>query len=347
MTGVFMKRNTQKIKANTITSRKWLVGNIVVIVLAIFAITCITIKDVEYEPSVDAGQIAEFKVHVFLDVAEARDNIRLVVAFLAPRSWNGAQNITATYTNTEETGVQTMSIIPAGEIPSQGGGLSWPAAIRGRVGIGENVLDDMEWIVFWTDKTYAVNNGQDIDVYVTFKAKTGPENLSFKPTFFVNETFDAMAEKQDFWAVAKGECFAVVNGTGDGIDFCELHFNAVQPLTATKDDFVTISFQGDVGKNDLVDAGVDKVFLSSKAYVRGSGRQIEVRDRTTAQQLKKQFQFGNSYAITLWPASYYGLAEGEELEKIEYFFTNEDGSVDVKDKVDDVEFDFVYTFKCQ
>lgn len=342
-----MKLNTQKMRANTITSRQWLVGNIVVIVLAIFAITCVTIKKVEYEPTADAGQIAEFKVHVFLDVAEARDDARLVVGFLAPRSWNGAQNITASYTDSEETGVQTMSLIPTGTNPSQGGGLSWPAAIKQRVGIGENVLDDMEWIVFWTDKTYSVSNGQDIDVYVTFQAKTGPENLSFKPTFFVNETADGMAENEDFSELFKGDCFAVTNGTGDGIDFCELHFNAVQPLTATKDDFITVGFQGDVGPNDLVDAGVDQVFLSSMAYVRGSGRQIEVRDHTAAQQLKKQFQFGNAYAITLWPASYYSLAAGEEIEKIEYYFTNEDGSIEVKDKVEDVDVDFVYTFKCQ
>jgi hypothetical protein len=341
-----MKLNTKKMKANTLLSRKWFIGNVVVMVLGIFAMTCVFINEVEYEPSVDAGQIAEFKLTIFLDVAEARNDARLVVGFLAPRSWNAAQNTTATYTDTEETGVQTMSLIPAGTSPSQAPGQSWPAAIRGRVGIGENVLDDMEWITFWTDKTYSVNNGQDIYVYVTIKAKAGPENLKFKPTFFVNETADGMSPSVDFYKVFKGDCFEVTNGTGDVVDFCELHFNSVQPLTATKNDFITIGFQGDVGPNDLVDAGVDKIFLSSTAYVRGSGRQIEVRDRTTVQQLTKQFQYGNSHAITVWPASYYNLAEGEEIEKIEYSFTNEDGSIEVvADKVEDV--DFVYTFKCQ
>jgi hypothetical protein len=340
-----MKLNTQKMKANTILSRKWFIGNVVVIVLAVFAITCVFINEVEYEPTVDAGQIAEFKVTVFLDVIEARNDARLVVGFLAPKSWNAAQNMTATFTDTEETGVQTMSIIPAGISPSQAPGQSWSAAIRGRAGIGENVLDDMEWITFWTDKTYSVTNGQDIYVYVTIKAKTGPENLSFKPTIFVNETADGMTTNQDFYKIYKGDCFAVINGTGDVIDFCELHFNSVQPLTATKDDFITLGFQGDVGTNDLVEAGVDKVFLSSTAYVRGSGRQIEVRDNTAAQQMTKQFQYGNSYAITLWPASYYTLAEGEELEKIEYSFTNEDGSIEVVDE--NAGADFVYTFKCQ
>jgi hypothetical protein len=340
-----MKLNTKKMTANTIFSRKWLVGNIVVIVLGIFAITCVYINEVEYEPTVDAGQVAEFKVTVFLDVIEARNDARLVVGFLAPRSWNGAQNITATYTDTEETGVQTMSIIPAGVSPSQAPGQSWSAAIKGRAGIGENVQDDMEWIVFWTDKTYSVSNGQDIYIYVTIKAKTGPENLSFKPTIFANETADGMTTNQDFYKIYKGDCFSVINGTGDVIDFCELHFNSVQPLTATKDDFITIGFQGDVGSNALVDAGVDKVFLSSTAYVRGSGRQIEVRDNTAAQQMTKQFQYGNAYAITLWPASYYNLAEGEELEKIEYSFTNEDGTIEVVDE--NAGADFVYTLKCQ
>lgn len=339
-----MKLNTQRMKASTL-SRKWLVGNIVVMVLGVLAMTCVFINEVEYESSANAGEVAEFKVKVFLDVIEARNDARLVVAFLAPRSWNGAQNITATYTDSEETGVQTMSVIPANVSPSQAPGQSWSAAIRGRAGIGENVLDDMEWISFWTDKTYSVSNGQDITIDVTFKAKTGPENLSFKPTFFVNETADGMTTNQDFYKVYKGDCFAVINGTGDGIDFCELHFNSVQPLTATKDDFITIGFQGDVDTNDLIEAGVDKIFLSSTAYVRGSGRQIEVRDNTVAQQMKKQFQYGNSYTLTLWPARYYNLAEGEEIEKIEYSFTNEDGSIEVVDEA--VGSDFVYTFKCQ
>jgi hypothetical protein len=340
-----MKLTNQKITANTILSRKWLVGNIVVMVLGILAMTCVYINEVEYAPTVNAGEVAEFKVTVFLDVAEARNDARLVVGFLAPRSWNAAQNLTATYTDTEETGVQTMSIIPASTSPSQAPGQSWSAAIRGRVGIGENVLDDMEWVTFWTDKTYSVNNGQDIYVYVTFKIKTGPENLRFKPTFFVNETADGMTTSQDFYKVYKGDCFAVINGTGDVVDFCELHFNSVQPLTAAKDDFITIGFQGDVGDNALVEAGVDKIFFSSTAYVRGSGRQVEVRDITAAQQMKKQFQYGNSYAITLWPGSYYDLAEGEEIEKIEYSFVNEDGTIEVVDE--NAGADFVYTFKCQ
>jgi hypothetical protein len=312
-----------------------------VVVLAFLAITCVFIDGVDYDSSVKAGETATFTVHVTIDGQSTVTNTRMVIGFLSPKSWKVAQNTTLTYTSDIDAGVQTMSLIPAGTMPKNSPGQTWSAAIKNRFGFGENVLDDMEWVAYWSDKTYTVNNGDDITADVVISVKAGTENLKFKPTFFLNHTEDGLSPDDKHFKIFKGDCFTVTDGTGDLVDFCEVHFNAAQPLTATKDDFVTFSFQGDVAANDLIEA--DKIFLCSKAYTH-TGDVIEVCQKETRSQLKKQFQYGNAYTITLWPANYFNVPEGQEILKVEYTFTNEDGSVEVSEGSGSP---FTYTFKCQ
>jgi hypothetical protein len=327
-------------KANTILDRKWFLANMVVVVLAFMAITCVFIDGVEYADTVQAGETAAFIVKVSVDGQATVTNTRMVIGFLAPKSWNAAQNTTVTYTSSADAGVQTMSLVPAGTSPKNSPGMSWAAAIRNRFGVGENVLDDMEWVVYQSDNTYTVNNGDDLTADVLISAKAGMDNLKFKPTFFLNHTDDGLSTDDKHFKVYKGSCFTVTGGTGDLIDFCEVHFNAAQPLTATKDDFVTFSFQGDVADNDLIHA--DKIFLCAKAYTQNGG-ELEVCQTEAKSQMKKQFQYGNAYSITVWPANYFTVPEGDEVLKIEYSFRNEDGSVEITDAGNA----FVYTFKCQ
>jgi hypothetical protein len=327
-------------KANTILDRKWFLANMVVVVLAFMAITCVFIDGVEYDDTVKAGEVATFTVNVSVDGQETAANTRMVIGFLAPKSWNAAQNTAVTYTSSEDDGIQTMSLIPASTNPKNSPGLTWSAAIRNRFGVGENVLDDMEWVVYWSDKTYTVNNGDDLTAAVLISAKAGMDNLKFKPAFFLNHTNDGLGTDDKHFKIFKGNCFAVTDGAGDLIDFCEVHFNAAQPLTATKDDFITFSFQGDVADNDLINA--DKIFLCATAYTQ-NGDVLEVCPAEATSQMKKQFQYGNAYSITLWPANYFNIPEGDEIVKIEYAFRNEDGTVEITDAGNA----FVYTFKCQ
>lgn len=332
---------SEKMKATTVPGRRRSLASVLMIMLAFLVMTCVFIDEVNYDSSVQAGQTATFTVSVSIDGQSTVTNSRMVIGFLAPKSWNASVNTTVTYTSDIDAGVQTMSLVPAGEIPKNSPGQTWPAAIKNRFGFGENVLDDMEWIVYWSDKAYTVNNGDDITADVTINAKAGVENLKFKPMFFLNHTDDGLSTDDKHFKVYKGDCFTVTDGTGDLIDFCESHFNAAQPLTATKDDFVTFSFQGDVAPNDLINA--ENIFLCSEAYTQ-NGDVIEVCQSDASAQMKKQSEFGNAYAVTVWPASYFSIPEGDEIVRIEYTFRNEDGSVEVKDNDGNP---FIYTFKCQ
>jgi hypothetical protein len=325
-------------------SGKWMPGNIIIVIIAALVMTCMSITAVIRDDSVKAGEVTVFQVKVEIRPNGSATGTRLIMGFLAPKSWNAAANTTVTYTSgTYENGVQTMSIVPAGTVPKDFPDQAWPAAIRNKYSYGENVLDDMEWIVYWSDKTYDIQQGVDIDAYVSIAAKAGPQNLSFKPTFFVDDTEDGLHDNTRY-GVFKTDCFVVTDGEGDLIDFCELHFNAAQPLTATKDDFITLDFQGDVGPNNLIQA--DAIYLCATAYT-DKGSVLTVCGAEDKNRMKKQFQFGNAYTITLWPGGYFNVPADESIEKIEYYFSNTDGSVVMKDGPTNTETPFVYNMKCQ
>jgi hypothetical protein len=62
--------------------------------------------------------------------------------------------------------------------------------------------------------------------------------------------------------------------------------------------------------------------------------------------MRKQFQFGNAYTITIWPAGYFNVPEDEELQRIEYRFQNAGGTV-TKPKADEEHLTYTYTLNCK
>jgi hypothetical protein len=305
---------------------------------------CVNLDGVDYPLTAMAGETVTFTMHVRIDAIDNITGTRMVIAFLAPKSWKAAQNTTVTYTSKVDEGIQTMSLIPDGTVAKNSNGQTWPVAIRSRLGVGKNVLDDMEWVVYWSDKVYSVSNGEKIPADVKIKTKLGPENMRLKLGFFLNHTGDGFSGDDKHYKVIFSDCFEVSGGEGDLIDFCNLHFNAAQPATATKDDILTFKFQGDVGTNPLYNT--TPVYFCAKAYT-DNGNVYEVCGRDEKSQMKKESQFGNTYAITLWPGAYFNLPPQEKPLRIEYTFTNADGTVQVKDEIDGSPDPFVYTFKCQ
>ena len=64
--------------------------------------------------------------------------------------------------------------------------IPWSELLMSEYGVGTNVLNDMEWVAFSTDKIYAIYNHDQATIKITLKCKTGPKNLRFKPAFFIN-----------------------------------------------------------------------------------------------------------------------------------------------------------------
>ena len=144
--------------------------------------------------------------------------------------------------------------------------------------MGTNVLNDMEWVAFSTNKIYTMLEHENATIKITLKCKTGPKNLRFKPAFFINFAEDDFPGDEKYRKyVSSNECFEVVEGVGEVTDFCAFHYNKTEPLAALQDDFVTFTFLGDTYENKLKDA--DAVYMEATAYT-DNGNTYEVKEKS-------------------------------------------------------------------
>ncbi len=315
-------------------------------VFLLFLLTqCLFLDSVNYDPIVKAGEIATFEMNIRVEPLENSSDVRLVIGYLVPKSWDAANNTDVTYTSNIDEGTKTMSLIPEGNLPRNGNGLTWEDGLKNKYGVGPNVLDDMEWIVYWSDQVYSVTNGEKLEATVSLKTKTGPDNLRAKLGFFLNHTNDGLSNSTDHNKVMYTDCFEVVEGEGSVIDFCELHYNSAQPINATKDDILTIKFQGDIGENILDNA--NEVYFCGTAYT-DNGNSYTVCGLEDKAQMQKENEFGHTYSLTFWPAGFFGIPNDEAIIRIDYSFQNEDGSLELQQTSDDeTESPFLYEFICK
>ncbi|MDR0543389.1 MAG: DUF4961 domain-containing protein [Dysgonamonadaceae bacterium] len=301
---------------------------------------------IEYASVLTADENATFIVNMYIESIEDHSSDMLIFSFLVPKLWNARQNTTITYTDTYDEGVvKSMSIIPVEVAPKNRQGMTWDEALKAEFGIESNVLDEMEWVTFQSDEAYDVHNGDKQKAKITVVTKVGPDNLRFKLGYFINHSNDGLGDASGgHWKHAVTDCIEVVDGEGETLDFCELHLNAIAPRSATKDDIITIKFQGDVESNDLDSA--DEIYLVAKAFT-GAFHEYPVTERTAKTRMSNEK--GKTYSLTFWAADYFGIPANEEILRIEYYFTNADGSKSVMQTYETGEPDtwFLSTFSCK
>jgi len=325
-------------------NKKWMYTNLVVVALLYIAGQCAYIEgDVAHESVYVAGEEATFKMSGAWDVQEDRQNVRLILGYLVPKSWKAGETTKVTYVSNIDEGEMTMSLIPSDVLPKNGNGLTWPAALRAEFGFGPNVLDDMEWLVYQSDKVYSAINGEDLKFTATFKTVTGLQNMRVRLGFFLNHDDDGLGGS-DHYTTYFTDCIEIIEGKGAVIDFCELQLYSVQPLTATPDDIITFSFQGDIEANEL--QGESAIYFNATAFT-DKGNVYAIAASGEKNKMMKESTFGNSWSITFWPAGYFNVPDDEEITQIEYFFQNEDGSKKVMRVLEDAsEVPFLYSFGC-
>jgi hypothetical protein len=305
-------------------------GLLVLLATGIILFSCVYLDEILYEPTVKAGETAVFIMKTRMEPHEDHDNIRLIIAILVPKSWNAAKNAKLTYFNSLDNGAEkTMSLIPENVPPKNQPGLSWSEALRQKYGFGANVLDDMEWLAYWSDEVGETVNNLPFSIDIKAEIKVSNENLRAKLGFFINHSEDGLGG-EDHYKVGYTDCFEVVDGEGPLFDFCEPHINLFTPSYVTKDDIVTVKFQGDVEPTVL--DNVQDIYLNAKVYTH-SGHEYTVDERTA--KTKMTNEQGKTFGLTFWPAGYFNIPEDEEIDRIEYFFTNADGTLSVKETNDD------------
>lgn len=324
----------------TIEKKIPVLKRILLFLLFVVVYSCVFLDSKEYPETVTAGEMATFKMDIHVQpVGGAANGEKLIIALLVPNSWETETESVVTYTSSVDEGTQSMSVVPDNVLPVNGGGLTWGAHLKNRLGVGPNVLSDMKWVTFQSDKSYNIGGGEYVSASVTINTLVAEDNLRAKIGFFVNHSSDGLSTNPDNWKVQYSDCIDVLDGEGLVTDYCELQFNVVQPINATKNDFLTFSFQGDIAPNPLIEA--QEVYLCAKA-ITDTGAEYEVCGMEAKAQMTKASAFSNSYALTLWPGQYFNIPANETLVRIEYSFTNEDGTVVIQDDTEP----YAYVPKC-
>jgi hypothetical protein len=305
--------------------------------VAIIVANCIEIRGLNQPASADAGDTLTVTVKAWMDPYYDHAQSRLVIGFMAPRSWNARQNMRMFYTSSFDNG--TMSPVAANATP-RGSSQTWPEAIQEKIGNGGNYINDLEWIVFQSDKAYDMSDLPEINVDVTIKVKVGPQNLRVKLGYFSASSMQELSEPK-FYGKWFGDCFEVTNGSGALIDFCSPQISAIDPPQATDNDIITIRYDEDAIPTNL--AGADKVFLCAKAFTTDN---VEIaicrQDVTTAFTAT-----GNKkWRKDLWPRTYFGLTDAQTLDRMEYYFTDQTGTIKVL-KEGNTGDPFEFKFGCQ
>ena len=311
------------------------------ILMALVVVGCVYLDKVNINQGTEenpiywakAGEIATFTIDGHIECAQNQTR-KFLMAILVPKSWNARENTTVTYTATgKEDGVTPFPMSPVDpQLVPKNVDVPWSEVLRAEYGVGTNVLNDMEWVAFSTNKIYPMLEHEDATFKITLKCKTGPKNLRFKPAFFINFAEDDFPGNDETGMkykkyVPSHDCFEVVEGVGEVTDFCAFHYNKVEPLAALQDDFVTFTFLGDTYENELKKA--DAVYLEAIAYT-DNGNTYEVKEKSVKTLMPKEDSFlSNIFNLTIWPAEYFGIQEGETITRIEYIFTNEDGTLSI------------------
>lgn len=286
---------------------------------------------------VNAGDEVTFVTTGDIQCHENHENVQFVIAYLVPKSWNVTKYGKVTYKcdlAEDHEELYNMSLIPASSLPKNGNGRTWVECLTQEYGVGTNVLDDMEWVVYQTDDKYDIINNQFPTYTIYLTTKAGPKNLRCHMGVFVNHTDDGFGGGNDHKkCMISADDFQVVNGEGMMLDYCYNHYNKVSPMSALQDDFVTITYNGKVSPHPINDGG--EVYLQGTAYTAEGGvYNLTAKDAST--KMRRESEYDDIYTITRWPAQLFQIPAGEEIVRIEYFFSNRDGSITVTQSDDDL-----------
>jgi len=327
-------------------NKKWLI----LIVLPFCLLTgCIYLDSVVQPVTITAGENMVVTLKVRVEPNEARPNTRLVVGFLAPKSWHADENTTMTYTE-PKLGQGTLSRIPDTDLANDNnpltGDVIWKEAFKSKYGSGDNYLpDSLEWIVFWTNESYLVANGDKYAPIVTITTKVGVQNVSFKPSYAICSNTEQLyytwdAGKAD--KILNKSCITVINGEGDLLDCCNPPIANVTPGFSLDNDLITIAYD----KSADSTATQLNPFSDNYLMIKGIKTNSEVVVAPTKLLMKKvPIELTNKFDVTFWPRNFLNLQEGETLQRIEYYFTDESGQVKVG--YANTSSPFIYNFSCK
>lgn len=292
-------------------------------------------------PQGEVGQRVTFTMH---SGAEPRIEgsgtytTQLLAGIMVPKGWNARENAVLTFTSPKGNG--TLRMIPDSEIEPVSG-LNWHQAAKKMFGIGPNLVDDFEWIIYRSTQSYTFANNEDIDFNVKVECDLGEENMLLRLGFYVGSAIENLRPQDtDYKKFAFSNIFEVTGGQGDLIDFVNPQLGTVQPVKTLDNDIITLNFNAGVA-NTVLD-NLDDVYLRVRAF--DANDQLIAESSAPNEKTKLQGVGGKRFLIDIWPRGFFGLTADMQIARLEYFFTDQTGTKTVG--YGNTDEPFRYTFRC-
>ncbi|RYY30387.1 MAG: DUF4961 domain-containing protein [Sphingobacteriaceae bacterium] len=314
------------------------------IILSIILVCCGPVITSVVQPNTAVvGSTVPITVRVNLPTVGNGGPDYFIFGFLVPKGWRAAQNTTITYTS--NIGDGNMQLIPNTTLAKNGGGLNWPDYMKKTFGIGGNLIDDMEWVAYQTDKAFPHSGNQTIAGDLNIKIKVGADNNNtlVKLGYVVSDSGNGFTSDGNgtYYSVQIMPCFQLTGGTGEIVDFCNPQLTTVNPPKSLDNDFVTLTFDGTVTQTALT--GAQEVYLCATAYT-NDGKTVTVCDQSNKAKMVQLPAGSNRYQITFWPRSFFGIADNQTITRMEYFLTDKNSTSRVG--YGNTAAPFIYNFKC-
>ncbi|MBB5394095.1 DUF4961 domain-containing protein [Mucilaginibacter sp. AK015] len=302
------------------------------------------ITGVDQPATATVGATVPITVHISIPTVGDGGPDYLIFGFLVPKGWKAAQNTKVTY-NSPALGGGTMTLLTDATLPKNGGGLTWPAYMKKTFGIGGNLIDDMEWVAYQSDKSFT-HNGNTFtgDISINIKVGADNNNTLVKLGYVITDSGNGFTSDGNgtYYSEVVTPCFELTGGTGDVVDFCNPQLTIVDPPKSLDNDFVTLTFDGTVVATPL--SGENELYLCATAYT-NDGKTIQVCEQTDKTRMVQTTATSKRYRVTFWPRAFFNITDAQTITKMEYFVTNKAGTTKVG--YGNTLEPFVYTFKCE
>lgn len=278
--------------------------------------------------SVTANSTFNITLKLNSSVLVAQDSARLVVGFLAPKSWNAAANTTITYT-TAKYGVQQMVLIPSNVGNPAYPGKDWPTIMQTLAGIGPNLLPNVKWVAYYGVHSYGLSVGEGglSPMTINIQTKAG-DNTLVKLGFFTGlaqcSNCSLSNSALNIYNYTFSNCFSVTGGKNPLVDFCDPQLTSVSPLEVLDNDIATITFDENVQSTGLDNAS--QIYLCATGVL-SDGTTIPVCVQNSSSMFTSLG--GKRWQFQFWPRKYFNLSPGQTLQRVDYYMTNAGGSIKV------------------
>jgi hypothetical protein len=320
--------------------------------IAIFLACCdFLINNIQQPLIANAGDVININTRdsVFTNVNGGGSiTANYIAGILMPKGWAGAANTTVTYTS--NLGDGNMQLMPATvlepESINNGTNLNYSQAMLKKFGIGGNLVNDLEWVVFRSVQQVNIGNTITILGNINFKIKVGVDGNTtiYKPAYVICESVDGLnhwnATTPDY-GYANGARMTV-NGPGDVNDLCDPQLTSFDPPKVLNNDIVTLSYNE---KLDTVNTlkGTKLYLCVDTAYTSDGKKLTGFCTQSTKTLLTQTTANSGLYKLTFWPSAFFGLTAAQTVTKMVYYITDANGN---KVGLGDTSTPFTYKFSC-